>query len=89
MVVTLRIFDGKEQPDLPLGITINSSLQYLTSLAKLAFIVPLIEGLGQLKWLWFKAEPRPLLDFEVYDEAMRGGLGSFKLFFRLKGLLKW
>jgi len=89
MVVTLRIFDGKEQPELAIGLTINSLLQYLTSFAKLAFVIPVIEGIGQLKWLWFKQEPRPLIDFEIYDEATRGGLGSFKLLFRLRGLLRW
>jgi len=91
MAITLSVFDGKEQPQLPLGLTINSALQYLTTFTKLAFVVPIIEGLGQLKWLWFASgPPRPLLDFELYEEATRGGLiAIFKLFFRLRGVFRW
>lgn len=88
MVIILYVFDGKEQPDLILGLTINSSLQYLTSFAKLAFLVPILEGLGQLKWLWFTSRPRSLLDFQLYDEATRGGWGIVKLPFKLKGFLR-
>ncbi|KAK1751251.1 hypothetical protein QBC47DRAFT_351261 [Echria macrotheca] len=87
ITIILRVFDGKEQPNLAIGLTINSCLQYLTSFAKLAFLVPVIEGLGQLKWLWFSSRPRALLDFQLYDEATRGGLGIFKLSFRLRGFL--
>jgi hypothetical protein len=65
------VFDGKEQSALPLGLTINSALQYLTSFAKLAFVAPIIDGLGQLKWLWFASRPRPLLDFQLYEKASR------------------
>ncbi|KAK3346472.1 hypothetical protein B0T25DRAFT_583661 [Lasiosphaeria hispida] len=88
IIIILRVFDGKEQPELVLGLTINSILQYLTSFAKLALFVPIVEGLSQLKWLWFASEPRSLREFQLYDEATRGGLGIFKLLFRLKGLLK-
>jgi hypothetical protein len=91
MAIILRVFDGKEQPQLPLGLTINSALQYLTTFTKVAFVVPIIEGLGQLKWLWFASgPPRPLLDFELYEEATRGGLiAIFKLFLRLRGVFRW
>lgn len=88
IIVILRVFDGEKQPDLILELTINSLLQYLISLTKLFLFVPVIEALGQLKWLWFASQPRSLLDFQLYDEATRGGIGAFKLLFRLKGLLK-
>ncbi|KAK0702798.1 hypothetical protein B0H67DRAFT_614110 [Lasiosphaeris hirsuta] len=88
IIIILRVFDGKEQPELVLGFTINSILQYLTSFAKLALLVPIVEGLSQLKWLWFASEPRSLREFQLYDEATRGGLGVLKLLFSLKGLLK-
>jgi len=90
MTVTLQISDGKEQAALPLGLTINSALQYLTTLTKIAFVVPIIEGLNHLKWLWFASEPRPLLDFELYEDATRGGLVAMvKLLFRLRGVFRW
>jgi Protein of unknown function (DUF3176) len=66
-------------------------LAFLTSLAKIAFMVPIVEGLGQLKWNWFlSSQPRPLSDFEVFDQATRGGLSSLKLILKFKGwVLFW
>ncbi|KXX79900.1 hypothetical protein MMYC01_203758 [Madurella mycetomatis] len=69
-----------------LCVTLNPLLAFLTSLAKAAFLVPIIEGLGQLKWMWFLSPShRPLIDMQVFDEATRGGLGSLKLLLRFKG----
>ena len=57
-------------------------------------MVPIVEGLSQLKWMWFldgsgtiSNQYRPLIDFQVFDEAARGGFGGLKLLFRAKGLL--
>lgn len=69
-----------------LGVTLNTLLAFLTSLAKVAFLVPIVEGIGQLKWMWFLSrEHRPLIDMQVFDEATRGGLGGVKLLLRFKG----
>ena len=69
-----------------MGITLNTLLAFLTSLTKAAFMVPIIEGLGQLKWMWFLSrEHRPLIDFRVFEEATRGGFGGLKLLFSFKG----
>lgn len=79
-------FDGKPPPKLGLGITLNTVLAFLTSLTKMAFMVPIIEGLGQLKWMWFLPhQRRPLIDFQLFEEATRGGLGGAKLLFSFKG----
>ena len=68
------------------GVTLNTALAFLTSLAKVAFLVPIIEGLGQLKWMQFLSHKRrPLLDLQVFEEGTRGGLGSLKLLFSFKG----
>ena len=69
-----------------MGLTLNTVLAFLTSLAKVAFLVPIVEGLGQLKWMWFLSRtPKPLHDMQLFDEATRGGLGGLKLLFSLKG----
>jgi len=68
------------------GLTLNTVLAFLTSLAKVAFLVPIVEGLGQLKWMWFLSRtPKPLHDMQVFDEATRGGLGGVKLLLGCKG----
>jgi hypothetical protein len=58
----------------------------LASLAKAAFVTAIVEGLGQLKWIWFLSpRARPLSDFQTFEEATKGGWGSWKLLFRLRG----
>lgn len=42
--------------------------------------------LGQLKWPYFKMQPRPVIDICKFDDAARGPLGSF-LFLLHKRLL--
>lgn len=86
IAILLWRFDGKPPPNMYMGLTLNTVLAFLTSLAKVAFLVPIVEGLGQLKWMWFLSrKPRPLNDMQVFDEATRGGLGGLKLLFRFRG----
>jgi len=78
--------DGKPPPAFRAGVTLNTVLAFLTSLTKALFLIPIIEGLGQLKWVWFLSHNRkPLLDFQVFDDATRGGLSGLKLLFGFKG----
>jgi len=68
--------------------TINSLIQFITSVAKFAFMVPIVSALGQLKWLWFKNDSRPLTDFQLHDDAGSGGLGTLKFSLNLRMLFK-
>jgi hypothetical protein len=80
--------DGKPPQALYLGITLNTALAFLTSLAKVAFLVPIVEGLGQLKWMRFllpRGRRRTLIELQVFEEGSRGGLGCLKLFCGFKG----
>ncbi|KAL1843056.1 hypothetical protein VTJ49DRAFT_3191 [Mycothermus thermophilus] len=88
IVFLLWHFDGNPPPDFGRGFTLNTLLAFLTSLARACFLVPIIEGIGQLKWLWFSSRRhRPLIDFQRFDDATRGGLGGFKLLFSFNGFL--
>jgi hypothetical protein len=49
-------------------------------------MVPIVSVLGQLKWLWFKDDDRPLTDFQLHDGAGSGGLGSVKFSLTLRML---
>ncbi|KAK4656893.1 hypothetical protein QC762_0040260 [Podospora pseudocomata] len=85
--------DNRPSEEMYLGVTLNTILAFLTSLAKVAFLVPIAEGLAQLKWIWFlspvgrPAKHRPLLDFQVFDDAIRGGIGGVRLLVGFKGIL--
>jgi hypothetical protein len=85
IVIILKEFDHKSPPEWPAGFNLNGLLALLSSVAKIAFVVPVIEGLGQLRWLWFSRSPRPLSDFDVIDNAARVSYASFKLLFAYRG----
>jgi len=86
IVIVLTSADGRAAPQWPLGITLNTLLAFLAAFAKIAFMCPIVEGIGQLKWMWFTSpDGRPLNDFRVFDEASRGSWGSVKLLARSKG----
>ena len=67
----------------PPGLTI---ITVLSKIASGALILPISEGIGQLKWTWFHGKKsRDVFDFEIFDKASRGALGSFMLLCRTKG----
>jgi len=65
-------------------MTLNTFLAFFTTFTKAAFMNPVVECISQWKWNWFHQD-RSLVDFETFDKASRGVLGSVVL---LK-LLKW
>ncbi|KAK3386861.1 hypothetical protein B0H63DRAFT_468510 [Podospora didyma] len=85
IVATLLVYDGQLTPNWPLGITLNSLLALLTSLAKIALLAPVVQGIGQLRWQWFSQRYQRLTDFDLFEEASRSTWGSFKLLVSLKG----
>jgi hypothetical protein len=84
LVVVLKRFDGVPMPRWSAGVTLNTVIALLSTLARSAFIIPCIESVSQLKWVWFRRE-RPLGDLQVFDEASRGPWGSIKLLFVTRG----
>lgn len=86
IVVILAQADGKPPPQWQFGLTLNTLLAFLVSVSKAFFIFPIAEGLGQLKWMWFNsAHPKPLNDFQIYDDATKGAWGSLRLLTQFKG----
>ncbi len=52
MTTVLAIYNSRELPSWPLGITLNVLLAFFTLVAKVALKVPVMEeGLGQLCWM--------------------------------------
>ncbi|KAE9966432.1 hypothetical protein EG328_008916 [Venturia inaequalis] len=76
---------GSPLPSWPLSITINALVSVLSSILKSTLLLLVGEAIGQMKWNWFKRGSRPLNDFEVFDSATRGPLGSFWLLLGSKG----
>lgn len=69
--------------------TLNGLIAFLATLVKTGLIVPVSAAIGQRKWLRFipgrtsARRARRLGDFEIFDEASRGSVGSMKLMFSL------
>lgn len=82
--VILKIYDGSALSEWTHTITINSILSILITVIKAMVVVPLAEGLSQLKWSWFEEKERSLNDLVTFDEASRGILGASKLVIRVK-----
>jgi hypothetical protein len=78
IIVVLRIYDGKTQPNWPAGINLNAIIALLTTLMKAAMATYIAEALSQLKWTWFK-DTRKLSDLSALDSASRGAWGSAQL----------
>ncbi|KAB5575307.1 hypothetical protein GE09DRAFT_1091628 [Coniochaeta sp. 2T2.1] len=88
VAVLLATYNGHEPASLSLGITLNTLVALIVTLARIAFTVPIPEGFGQLKWTHFlDRSPRPLADFEAVDKASRGPWGSFVILVKYKGVL--
>lgn len=81
VVIILVKFQGRPLPDWPLGITINALISLMAIIAKIGMSVVVASCIGQLKWHWF-AKPRPLRDFNTFDNASRSPRGSFQLLWR-------
>ena len=87
-VIILDLANGQPPTKVTQFVTINSLIQFITSVAKFAFMAPIVSVMGQLKWLWFKNDARPLTDFQLHDGAGSGGLGSVKFSLTLRMLFK-
>jgi hypothetical protein len=90
MVVVLIVYHGKPQAEWRQSyFTLNGLVAFLATLTKTGFIIPVSAAIGQRKWLRFlpnrrgQQNARRLGDFEVFDEASRGSIGSTKLIFSL------
>jgi hypothetical protein len=82
MALLLGYYDGRPLPNL--SISLNAYIAVLSSIFKFAIAIPVESSLGQAKWNWFAQQPRPLEDFEHFDNASRGPYGAAVLLLRVR-----
>lgn len=85
LCLTLRQFDQKPQPSWPGGLTLNTVVAVLSTVSRFLVVVPVTQGLLQLKWNWFAAGQRSLRDIYFFDQASRGMWHIFGLLGRVRG----
>ncbi|KAH6662629.1 hypothetical protein F5X68DRAFT_266122 [Plectosphaerella plurivora] len=56
--------------------TLPSAIAFLTTIMRGSMIFPVASAIGQWKWHQFKGKPRRLFEFERFDKASRGIMGS-------------
>ena len=72
-------------PHWPHDITLNTVVAVLATLAKALMAISVAACLGQLKWTHFSRTGASLADFDTFDSASRGGLGTLSLLFKPRG----
>ncbi|KAK4162125.1 hypothetical protein QBC43DRAFT_88083 [Cladorrhinum sp. PSN259] len=85
IVVVFKVYDERVLSDWPLAVSLNTLVGFLTAICQAALAIPLGEGLSQLKWNSFARGEKPLADFQMFEDAKRGPVGSAKLLLRRKG----
>lgn len=85
LVIVLRHFDGQAITHSDFGLTLNALISLLAGFTRASLLIPTYGALGQLKWNWFRGESKLMVDFEIFDSASRGPLGSIFLLFRTCG----
>ncbi|KAF5007531.1 hypothetical protein FDECE_6122 [Fusarium decemcellulare] len=83
IIIFLNI-NNKPRSDWTFFISLNSVVSVLTTLCSALMMHGVSEFIGQLKWLHFKSRPRKLVNFEKFDEASRGPMGSFKFLYGVR-----
>ncbi|KAJ6125759.1 hypothetical protein N7523_003379 [Penicillium sp. IBT 18751x] len=84
IVFILEKYDGREQPNWKL-ISLNSVVSWLSTLSKACVLFSISDAIGQMKWVWFSRQSRPLSDLDTFDSASRGVTGSAALLWLVKG----
>ncbi|RDW76445.1 DUF3176 domain-containing protein [Aspergillus mulundensis] len=85
IICTLNAFNKRPQPTFAYGLTLNAIVSTLATASKSSLIYVIGECIGQLKWIWFYKNTKPLHDIELYDTASRGPLGSVYMILQDKG----
>lgn len=73
IIITLVLRQDRPLPKWPSAITINALIAVFTAVFKACLMMPIAEGIGQLKWLWYQ-KSRSLRHMEQWDLASRGSL---------------
>lgn len=77
--LTLGIFNGRSLSAWKQPFSLNAVLAILGTVLKGSSMLGVTSALGQLRWNWFNTKNRCLQDFQIFDSASRGPLGSIWL----------
>lgn len=84
LILFLRVYQGRSLSEWTLPLSLNAIIAILSTVFKSSVVMPVGEGIGQLKWIWFARRSRSLAHLDHLDVASKGPWGSITL---LLGLL--
>lgn len=62
LAIVLSRFDNQALPEWPLGLTLNTVAALLATICRSMIVIPITEGISQLKWNWFVTSEQALQD---------------------------
>lgn len=83
LILVLRHYSGRgiQELDLPYSLTLNGIVAAISTVNRVALMVPVGAAMSQEAWLWFSQQKdicrSRLVDLEDSDAASRGAWGSF------------
>ena len=81
---------GIENTHLPLQLTLNGMVAILSTICRVALMIPVASVISQEVWTWlYKSDEksfnhRQLRDLEISDEASRSAWGSFRFVLQMR-----
>ncbi|KAJ4248155.1 hypothetical protein NW762_012925 [Fusarium torreyae] len=81
----LKAYDGEPAPEW--FVSLNTVVAAISTICRASMVIPVSEGLSQLKWNAFARSQRPLNDLKTFDQASRGPFGSLLLLSKARGRL--
>lgn len=84
IVIILACMSGKPQSSWHFFATINAVISILSTTGKGTLAIALGGCISQWKWFHYEDGPKPLKDFESFDAASRGTMGSLKFLYKIR-----
>lgn len=88
IIAFLMTIEGRPLANWRIGsteISPNTVISIASTLMKASILLPLAQGISQLKWTYFQESARPLANIQTFDNASRGPWGAMILLFRVRG----
>lgn len=89
LIILLAVFDKKPLAAWHSRLTLNTIIAIGTQLAQSALLLPISEGISQLKWLWY-SKRKPLEDMPYFQSGSNRPISSLILLWKRRtSLLVW
>ncbi|KAJ8132249.1 hypothetical protein O1611_g1381 [Lasiodiplodia mahajangana] len=84
LIILLSRLDGRPLSTWTIAVSPNAFVAVLSIASKASLIYALGQTISQLKWLHLTKKPDSLEDLQHYDDASRGPLGAFRMFWTVR-----